>query len=54
MVFLLPLLLQACGGEALLGIELAQAVADVIAFAISLPIGIAVVREMQRQQEENA
>ena len=34
-------------------LHVAQAVADVIAFAISLPIGIAVVREMRRQQEEN-
>lgn len=50
MVFLLPLVIRLCGGEALLGIELAQAVADVIAFVISLPIGIAVLREMRGQQ----
>ena len=54
MVFLLPLILRACGAEPLLGLELAQAVADVIAFAISLPIGIAVVREMGRQQSSQA
>jgi Na+-driven multidrug efflux pump len=47
MVFLLPLVIRACGGEALLGIELAQAVADVLAFVISLPIGISVVRELK-------
>lgn len=51
MVFLLPLIMQACGAEPLLGIELAQAVADVVAFAISLPIGIAVVRELARMQK---
>ena len=52
MVFLLPLVIRACGGEALLGIELAQAVADVLAFVISLPIGISVVRELKGKKIE--
>ena len=50
MVFLLPFVIQLCGGEALLGLELSQAVADVIAFIISLPIGISVLREMKQAQ----
>ncbi|MBE6871975.1 MAG: MATE family efflux transporter [Ruminococcaceae bacterium] len=50
MVFLLPYVIQLCGGEALLGLELSQAVADVIAFIISLPIGISVLREMKQAQ----
>lgn len=53
-VFLLPLLTQTFGGDALVGIELAQAVADVIAFGISLPIGIAVVKEMRRNSSTAA
>ena len=52
MVFLLPLIFRVVGGEALLGIELAQAAADVIAFGISLPIGIGVVKEMKKQMQE--
>ena len=47
MVFVLPWILQACGLGALLGLECAQAAADVISFVISLPIGIGVVREMR-------
>lgn len=51
MVFLLPWVISLCGGEAVLGLELAQAVADVLAFVISLPIGIAVLREMKQMQK---
>ena len=51
MVFLLPWVIILCGGEPVLGLELAQAVADVLAFAISLPIGIAVLREIKRMHE---
>ena len=47
MVFLLPLLMRAVGAEPLLGLECAQAAADVISFFISLPIGIGVLREMR-------
>ena len=48
MVFLLPFVIQLFGGEALLGLELSQAVADVISFIISLPIGLSVLHEMKR------
>ena len=37
---------------ALVGIELAQAAADIISFGIALPIGIGVVKEMRRQMQE--
>ncbi|MBR5870398.1 MAG: MATE family efflux transporter [Clostridia bacterium] len=47
MVFILPAILQACGAEPLLGLECAQAAADVISFIISLPIGIGVLREIR-------
>lgn len=49
-VLLLPLLCRALGAEPLLGIQLSQAVADVITFAVSLPIGIAVLREMKKAE----
>ena len=52
MVFILPLVTQSLGGDALLGIELSQAAADVVAFAISLPIGIGVVNEMRLQMKK--
>ena len=39
------------GGEPVLGLELAQAVADVLSFVISLPIGIMVLREMKQMQK---
>jgi Na+-driven multidrug efflux pump len=52
MVFLLPLIMRACGAEPLLGLECAQAAADVISFVISLPIGIGVVREMRRAMKQ--
>ena len=52
MVFLLPLIMRACGAEPLLGLECAQAAADVISFFISLPIGIGVLREMRGMMQE--
>ncbi|MBO5670268.1 MAG: MATE family efflux transporter [Clostridia bacterium] len=52
MVFLLPLMMRACGAEPLLGLECAQAAADVISFFISLPIGIGVLREMRGMMRE--
>ena len=51
LVFLLPWLIGLLGGEPVLGLELAQAVADVLSFAISLPIGIMVLREMKQMQK---
>ena len=47
-VLLLPLVVQLFGAEPLLGIELAQAVADAFAFVIALPIGLQVLNEMKR------
>ena len=49
-VVALPLLTRALGYEGLLGIELSQPVADVIAFAISVPIGQAAINEMKKEQ----
>ncbi len=48
-VLLLPLLTEALGFSGLLGIELAQPIADVIAFAVSAPIGQAAINEMRRE-----
>ena len=48
-VLLLPLLTQALGAGALPGLELSQAVADALSFAVSLPIGLAVLRELRSQ-----
>jgi len=53
MVFLLPAVLQLCGAEPLLGLECAQAAADVISFLISLPIGIGVIREMREAMKKD-
>ena len=52
MVFILPAVLQLCGIGPLVGLECAQAAADVISFVISLPIGIGVVREMRRTMKQ--
>ncbi|MBE6551456.1 MAG: MATE family efflux transporter [Ruminococcaceae bacterium] len=48
-IFLLPLIIKLMGFDPLLGIETAQAVSDVVAFIISLPIGIGVINEMRRE-----
>lgn len=48
-VLLLPLLTEALGFSGLLGIELAQPIADVIAFAVSAPIGKAAINEMRKE-----
>ena len=45
------LLLPLCFGDPLLGIQFAQPVADVISFAISIPIGVVALKEMQTSQE---
>ena len=42
----LPFLLRACGGEALLGLQLAQPLADVITFAVTVPMCVGVLRTM--------
>lgn len=51
MVFLLPLLTQQLGAGALLGIQLSQSTADFLAFIISLPIGIDILRKLRRSNE---
>ena len=51
-MLLLPLICSALGAEPVLGLQLAQAVSDVLAFFISLPIGIAVLREMKAMEEQ--
>lgn len=45
-VLLLPLIFRAAGFEAVLGLQLSQAVSDMLAFAISLPIGLSVLNKM--------
>lgn len=42
----LPFLLRVCGGEALLGLQLAQPLADVITFAVTVPMCVTVLRRM--------
>ena len=46
-VLLLPLLIGAAGGAPLLGIELAQPVADFISFLIAIPIGMSELNKMR-------
>ena len=48
----LPLLMRALGFEPLLGLELAQLVADALAFAIALPIGLQVLGAMKKEYSE--
>ncbi len=48
LVFLLPWLLRLLGLEALLGIELVQAVSDAAAFLIAVPVGRSEIRKMER------
>lgn len=50
-VFLLPLLTQQLGAGALLGIQLSQSTADLLAFIISLSIGIDILRKLRRRSE---
>ena len=51
-VFLLPLIVQWLGASPIVGLQLAQAVSDILAFIISLPIGLGVLREMKSMQEK--
>lgn len=45
-VLLLPLITNALVSDTVLGLQLAQSCADILAFLISLPIGISVIREI--------
>ena len=49
MVLLLPLLMTSLGANPLLGIELAQPVADGISFLIAIPIGLSELRKMKTE-----
>ncbi len=49
-VLILPLVTGALGFEQVLGLQLAQAVSDVLSFAISLPIGIGVLKGFKAEQ----
>ena len=51
LVFLLPGLLRLLGLEPLLGIELVQALADVIAFLIAIPIGRSEIRKLEQARD---
>ncbi len=51
LVLLLPGLMRLLGFEALLGIELVQAVSDVVAFLIAIPIGLSEIRRMERARD---
>ena len=46
MVLLLPLLANALGAAALLGIEVAQPAADVLSFLVAVPIGTGELKKM--------
>ena len=47
-IFLLPLFLN------LTGIQLAQPVADLAAFALSIPLNLSVIRELKTMSEKNS
>lgn len=53
-VFLLPLIMRALGFNTVTGIQLSQAVSDVLAFVISLPIGLGVLKEMKKIQNSDS
>lgn len=50
-VFLLPLLTQQLGADSLLGIQLSQSVADILAFIISLPLGLSVLKRLKGNEQ---
>ena len=52
LVLLLPGLMRLLGLDALLGIELVQALADVLAFLIAIPIGRSEIRKLRLAQEQ--
>ena len=51
-VLLLPLIVRLFGYTPVLGLQLAQAVSDILAFVISLPIGIGVLKTMGKEFEK--
>ncbi len=51
-VLALPFIVQLFGAEPVLGLELAQAVADLFALMIALPIGLQVLNDMKKQSKE--
>ena len=51
LVLLLPGLMRLLGFAPLLGIELVQAVSDVVAFLIAIPIGLSEIRKMERARD---
>jgi len=50
-VLLLPLLTRALYNDALLGIELAQTFSDFMTFLISIPLGMATIRDIKKKME---
>ena len=46
-VLVMPLIMTALGFAPVLGLQLAQAVSDLLAFFISLPIGLSVIKDMR-------
>lgn len=52
LVLLLPGLMELLGFTPLLGIELVQAIADVIAFLIAIPLGMSEIRKLMRLRDE--
>lgn len=51
-VLLLPLLMNAIGATSVLGLQLAQALSDILAFVISLPIGLAALKDMRDAKDK--
>ena len=51
LVLLLPAVFRLLGLEPLLGIEIAQALADVVAFAIAIPLGRSELRKLERARD---
>ena len=51
MVLLLPLLVRSLGGAPLLGIQIAQPVADIFSFALAIPIGMSELKKMRKESE---
>ena len=51
LVLLLPGLMQLVGLAPLLGIELVQAISDVVAFLIAIPIGRGEIRKLERARD---
>ena len=52
LVLLLPGLLQLLGFTPLLGIELVQAMSDLLAFLIAIPIGLSEIRKLEQARDQ--